>query len=91
MVRKKSMVSASELKGLLEGDQDILKELVRSVVQQTLETEMGAALGAAKGERTNGRLGYRSGYYGRSLITRVGKARVASPAGPSGAVFHPGL
>ena len=62
MVRKNSIVSASELKGLLEGDQDVLKELVRTVVQQTLEAEMDAALGATKGERTDGRLGYRSGY-----------------------------
>lgn len=79
MVRKNSIVSASELKGLLEGDQDVLKELVRTVVQQTLEAEMDAALGASKGERTEGRLGYRSGYYGRTLITRVGKLELRVP------------
>jgi len=79
MVRKNSIVSASELKGLLEGDQDVLKELVRAVVQQTLEAEMDAALGTAKGERTEGRLGYRSGYYGRTLITRVGKLELRVP------------
>jgi putative transposase len=79
MVRKNSIVSSSELKGLLEGDQDVLKELVRTVVQQTLEAEMDAALGAAKGERTEGRLGYRSGYYGRTLITRVGKLELRVP------------
>jgi putative transposase len=79
MVRKNSIVSASELKGLLEGDQDVLKELVRAVVQQTLEAEMDAALGASKGERTEGRLGYRSGYYGRTLITRVGKLELRVP------------
>ncbi|WP_043774332.1 transposase, partial [Desulfomicrobium escambiense] len=59
MVRKNSILSSSELKGLLEGEQDVLKELVRAVVQQTLEAEMDAALGASKGERTEGRLGYR--------------------------------
>ena len=37
MVRKKSIVSASELKVLLEGEQDVLKELVRTVVHQTLK------------------------------------------------------
>ena len=79
MVRKKSIVSASELKVLLEGEQDVLKELVRTVVQQTLEAEMEAALGAAKGERTEGRQGYRSGYYGRTLITRVGKLELRVP------------
>jgi transposase-like protein len=56
-----------------------LKELVRAVVQQTLEAEMDAALGASKGERTEGRLGYRSGYYGRTLITRVGKLELRVP------------
>lgn len=79
MVKKNSIVSSSELKGLLEGDQDVLKELVRTVVQQTLEAEMDAALGASKGERTEGRLGYRSGYYGRTLITRVGKLELRVP------------
>jgi len=79
MVRKNSIVSASELKGLLEGEQDVLKELVRTVVQQTLEAEMDAALGATKGERTEGRVGYRSGYYGRTLITRVGKLELRVP------------
>jgi putative transposase len=34
---------------------------------------MTEALGAEKGERAAGRQGYRSGYYGRTLITRVGK------------------
>ena len=79
MVRKNSIVSASELKGLLAGEHDILKELVRTVVQQTLEAEMDAAIGAAKSERTEGRLGYRSGYYGRTLITRVGKLELRVP------------
>lgn len=40
---------------------------------------MDAALGASKGERTEGRLGYRSGYYGRTLITRVGKLELRVP------------
>jgi len=34
---------------------------------------MTEAMGAEKGERTADRLGYRSGYYGRRLITRIGK------------------
>lgn len=48
MIKKNSIVSSPELKGLLEGDQDVLKELVRTVVHQTLETEMGSAPGAAR-------------------------------------------
>ncbi len=37
---------------------------------------MDETLGAGKSERTAGRRGYRSGYYGRGLITRVGKIRL---------------
>src|SRR5512134_1011657 len=40
---------------------------------------MTEAVGAAKGERTANRVGYRSGYYGRTLITRVGKLELRVP------------
>jgi transposase-like protein len=40
---------------------------------------MTEAVGAAKGERIPSRLGYRSGYYGRTLITRVGKLELRVP------------
>jgi transposase-like protein len=40
---------------------------------------MEEALGAGKGERTASRQGYRSGYYGRTLITRVGKLELRVP------------
>ena len=40
---------------------------------------MDETLGAGKSERTAGRRGYRSGYYGRGLITRVGKIRLRVP------------
>lgn len=58
---------------------DGLKELLREVLQEVLEQEMTDALGAEKGERTAGRLGYRSGYYGRTLVTRVGKLELRIP------------
>ena len=45
---------------------------------------MTEALGAAKSERTTGRNGYRSGYYGRSLLTRVGKLELRVPQDRSG-------
>src|SRR3984885_6158077 len=45
---------------------------------------MTDALGAAKSERTEGRNGYRSGYYGRSLITRVGKLELRIPQDRTG-------
>ena len=53
-----------------------VKELM---MQAMLEAEMDEAVGAAKGERSEGRLGYRSGYYGRTLVTRVGKLELRVP------------
>jgi transposase-like protein len=47
--------------------------------QQVLETEMTEAVEAEEGERTAGRQGYRSGYYGRTLITRLGKLELRVP------------
>ena len=73
---KPSIVAA---KTLLKGDPEGLRELVRAVLQEALEAEMSDALGAAKSERTTGRLGYRSGYYGRTLVTRVGKLELRVP------------
>ena len=73
---KPSIIAA---KALLKGDPEGLRELVRAVLQEALEAEMSDALGAAKSERTTGRLGYRSGYYGRTLVTRVGKLELRVP------------
>ena len=44
-----------------------------TALQDVLEAEMTEALGAEKSERAASRQDYRSGYYGRTLITRVGK------------------
>jgi putative transposase len=49
-----------------------------------LEAEMTEALSAEKGERTAGRQGYRSGYYGRTLITRIGKLELRVPQDRAG-------
>lgn len=59
--------------------EDFLRPLVQEVVQQVLEAEMEETLGAQKSERTPCRQGYRSGYYGRTLITRVGKLELRVP------------
>jgi putative transposase len=69
----------AEVKQILAEDADLLKALVTATLQQTLEAEMDEALAAEKSERTAGRLGYRSGYYGRTLITRVGKIELRVP------------
>lgn len=79
MVQSKSIVSMSEVKGLLHENRDLLKSLIEEVVQETLEAEMEEALGARKNERTEERVGYRSGYYNRTLITRVGKLELRVP------------
>src|SRR5690348_8969452 len=55
-----------------------------TALEEVLEAEMTEALGAEKGERTVGRLGYRSGYYGRTLITRIGKLELRVPQDRAG-------
>jgi transposase-like protein len=63
----------------LAADRDFLRPLVQAVLQELLEAEMTEALCAEKGERTPSRLGLRSGYYGRTLVTRVGKLELRVP------------
>jgi transposase-like protein len=79
MTRKNSKLDGNQIKALMENNEDFLRPLVKTVLQEVLEAEMSEALGANKGERTEGRLGYRSGYYGRDLITRVGKIELRVP------------
>src|SRR5918995_2110383 len=79
MPRGKLRPTLEEVKALLAEDQDFLRPLVQAVLQELLEAEMTEALGAEKGERTAARLGHRSGYYGRSLVTRVGKLELRVP------------
>src|SRR5581483_3764964 len=83
MARKEDSAQRSalraEVKQILAEDQDLLKAIVTATLQQTLEADMDEVLGAEKNERTPNRLGYRSGYYGRTLITRVGKIELRVP------------
>jgi putative transposase len=83
MARKQDSANKDALKAevgrILAEDRDILKSIVNEALQQTLEAEMDEALGAEKSERTPNRVGYRSGYYGRTLITRVGKIELRVP------------
>jgi putative transposase len=79
MPRGKVRPALEEVKALLAQDREFLRPLVQAVLQELLEAEMTETLGAAKGERTPDRLGYRSGYYGRALITRVGKLELRIP------------
>ena len=79
MPRKQNSAKKLEWKEVLAGQEDYLRPLIREVIQQVLEAEMDEALGAEKGERTPTRQGYRSGYYGRTLVTRVGKLELRVP------------
>jgi putative transposase len=79
MTKAESKLAIAAAKELIKGSPDGLREIVRAVLQEILEAEMTDALGAAKSERTTGRLGYRAGYYGRTLITRVGKLELRVP------------
>jgi putative transposase len=78
MAQGKRIALVDDWKEVLKHDEGI-REAVREYVQEVLEAEMDAALGAGKWERSEGRLGYRSGYYGRTLITRVGKLELRVP------------
>jgi putative transposase len=65
-------------------DRDLMKALMREALQEVLEGEMTEFLGAAPGERTDGRNGYRAGYYGRNLVTRIGKLELRVPRDRNG-------
>src|SRR5688500_3123780 len=84
MPRGKLLPTLEEVKELVAADRDFLRPLVQAVLQELLEAEMTEALGAEKGERTPTRLGYRSGYYGRMLVTRVGKLELRVPQDRAG-------
>jgi putative transposase len=79
MTRKQDSAKIAQWKELLAEQGDFLRPLIQEIVQQVLEAEMEEALGAGKGERTPNRQGYRCGYYGRTLITRVGKLELRIP------------
>src|SRR5690349_22264956 len=73
MTKRQGKSGTIDVKALVAEDEEFLRALVRTALQEALEAEMTEALGAEKGERAAGRQGYRSGYYGRTLITRIGK------------------
>jgi putative transposase len=79
MTRKQNSAKQMDWKAMMAEQQDFLRPLIREVLQQVMEAEMDEALGAEKGERTSNRVGYRSGYYGRTLVTRVGKLELRVP------------
>src|SRR5690242_18078761 len=77
MTKRQGKSGTIDVKALVAEDEEFLRALVRAALQEVLEAEMTEAVGAEKGEA--GRHGYRSGYYGRTLITRVGKLELRVP------------
>src|SRR2546421_2188283 len=84
MTKKQGKSGTIDVKALLAADEEFLRALVRTALQEVLEAEMTEALGAEKGERATGRMDYRSGYYGRTLITRIGKLELRVPQDRTG-------
>lgn len=84
MTERKFKADGMDVKALLTSDDAFIRTVVRTALQEILEAEMTEAVGAGKGERTEARLGYRSGYYGRTLITRVGKLELRVPQDRAG-------
>lgn len=79
MTGKNVIIERAELKKMLVENEDFIRPMIQTLVQEVLEAEMDETVGAGKGERTDHRVGYRSGYYGRSLVTRVGKLELRVP------------
>jgi putative transposase len=84
MTKRQGKSGTIDVKALMAEDEEFLRAVVRTALQEVLEAEMTEALGAEKGERAMGRQGYRSGYYGRTLITRVGKLELRVPQDRTG-------
>lgn len=84
MTKTEGKSASAAVKDILLSNPDGLRDVIRAVMQEVLAAEMDEALGAHKGERTPERLGYRSGYYGRTLITRVGKLELRVPQDRAG-------
>ncbi|WJI67365.1 IS256 family transposase [Mesorhizobium sp. C399B] len=84
MTKTEVKTASAAVKDILLSNPDGLHEVLRAVMQEVLEAEMDEALGASKSERTPEGLGYRSGYYGRILVTRVGKLELRVPQDRAG-------
>lgn len=84
MTTRKHKAKLLPVEAMLADDQDFLKQAIKDAMQAVLEGEMTEFLGAAPGERTDERNGYRAGYYGRSLVTRIGKLELRVPRDRSG-------
>ncbi|MDR5736294.1 transposase, partial [Caballeronia sp. LZ025] len=79
MATTKRSTNRPSAEALVAGDRDLMKALMKDALQEVLEAEMTELLGAAPNERSETRSGYRAGYYGRALVTRIGKLELRVP------------
>src|SRR6201998_3901575 len=84
MTKRQGKSGTIDVKALLAEDEEFLRALGRTALQEVLEAEMTERPGAGTGGGAAGRQGYRSGYYGRTLITRVGKLELRVPQDRAG-------
>jgi transposase-like protein len=84
MTKSEVKSASAAVKDILLSNPQGFQEVIRAVMQEVLEAEMDEALGAGKCGRTPERLGCRSGYYGRTLVTRVGKLELRVPQDRAG-------
>ena len=84
MTTSKHKTKLNQTEALVAGDRDLMKSLLKEALQEVLEGEMTEFLGASPSERTEGRQGYRAGYYGRNLVTRIGKLELRVPRDRNG-------
>ncbi|KIG05175.1 IS256 family transposase [Caballeronia concitans] len=79
MATTKRSTNRPPVEALVAGDRDLMRALMKDALQEVLEAEMTELLGASPNERTETRSGYRAGYYGRGLVTRIGKLELRVP------------
>lgn len=74
-----------------EGEQDVLKSMVRVMMQEVMHEELRQHLDAEEYERTGSRRGYRNGHKPRTLNTRVGKLELEMPQVRDTDPYHPSM
>src|ERR1700730_13470556 len=84
MTKRQGKSGTIDVKALLAEDEEFLRALVRMALQGGLGAELPRALRGERGGRAARRQGYRSAYYGRTLITRLGKLELRVPQDRAG-------
>lgn len=78
---------AEWMQAVLEGDEDLLAQIVRAGLQAVMEAERDEHVGAGRFERTGVRKTHRNGYKPRTLKTRVGTLELEVPQTRDGQFF----